>query len=214
MELSPVIRSLLRFLLSLGVFGLLGMGMLDSSILFLPFGNDLLVVLLTARQPERFWLYALAATAGSLAGCTITDYLSRRLGEAGIEKMVDGRRLEKVQQRLKKHTFWALGLAALMPPPFPFTVFLIAASAIGISRWRVLTSVGVGRFVRFAVLSLLATRYGTQIIRLSERDEVQYVVIGLAAVSIVGSALSIAKWVRSTRRPRNAAPPAPAEAEA
>jgi membrane protein YqaA with SNARE-associated domain len=190
------------------------MGVLDSSILFLPFGNDLLVVLLTAREPARFWLYALAATAGSLMGCTITDLLSRKLGEAGLEKMVDPRRLESVQARLKKHTFWALGLAALIPPPFPFTVFLIGASAIQISRWRVLTAVGVGRFVRFAALSLLATRYGTQIIRLSERDEVQYVVIGLAVVSIIGSAFSVAKWVRSSRRPRGAAPARTAEAEA
>ena len=65
------------------------MGALDSSILFLPFGNDLLVVLLTARKPDRFWLYALAATAGSLIGCTITDWLSRKVGEVGLEKMVN-----------------------------------------------------------------------------------------------------------------------------
>ena len=100
---------------------------------FLPFGNDLLVVALTARNPDRFWLYAAAATAGSLLGCTLTDFVSRKIGEAGLEKLVGKGKLEHVQQRLKKHTFWALGAAALLPPPFPFTVFLIAASAIQIS---------------------------------------------------------------------------------
>jgi len=190
------------------------MGVLDSSILFLPFGNDLLVVLLTARNPDRFWLYALAATTGSLAGCTITDWLSRKLGEAGLEKMVKPDRLNAVQARLKKHTFWALGLAALMPPPFPFTIFLIAASALQISRWRVLTAVAAGRFVRFVALSLLATKFGTQIIRLSERDEVQYFVIAFAVIAVIGSALSVAKWVRSVRsRPRQAAGARPAEAQ-
>jgi membrane protein YqaA with SNARE-associated domain len=199
-RLSRLIRSAIHFFLQLGVFGLLGMGILDSSILFLPFGNDLLVVALTARQPDRFWLYALAATAGSLMGCTITDFLSRKIGQAGLEKIVEPQRVEAVQQRLKNHTFWALGAAALMPPPFPFTVFLIAASALQISRWRVLTAVGLGRFVRFLTLSLLAVKFGSWIINLSKRDELQYFVIALAVISIGGSALSIAKWIRSARR--------------
>jgi len=116
---------------------------------------------------------------------------------------------------LKKHTFWGLGLAALMPPPFPFTIFLIASSALQISRWRVLTAAGAGRFVRFVALSLLATKFGTQIIRLSERDEVQYFVIAFAVIAIVGSALSVAKWLRSARsRRRQTAPARPAEAQA
>jgi membrane protein YqaA with SNARE-associated domain len=190
-----LLRSTIRFFLQLGAFGLIGMGVLDSSFLFLPFGNDLLVVALTARNPDRFWLYAIAATAGSLIGCTLTDIVSRRIGEAGLAKMAGEGKLEHVQQRLKKHAFWVLGSAALMPPPFPFTVFLIAASAIQISRWRVLTAVGLGRFVRFVALSLLAVQFGRGILRLSEREEVQYFVVALAVISIAGSALSIAKWV-------------------
>lgn len=195
-------RAVLRFFLHLGAWGLLGMGILDSSILFLPFGNDLLVVALTARHPQRFWLYALAATAGSLMGCTITDWLSRKVGEKGIESLVDAKKVEKLQQRLKTHSFWVLGGAALMPPPFPFTIFLIAASAIQIARWRVLTSVGVGRFLRFVLISLLARRYGTHLIALSKRPEFRYFIIGLAVVSVIGSVFSVLKWVRSTRRPR------------
>lgn len=208
-----MVRSVIAFFLSLGVWGLLGMGMLDSSILFLPFGNDLLVIALTARQPSRWWLFALAATAGSLIGCTITDFLSRKIGEAGLEKMVNPKKLEAVQSRLKKHAFWVLGMAALLPPPFPFTVFLIAASAVQISRWRVLTAVGAGRFVRFVALSLLAVEFGTYLIRLSKRDELQYFMIGLAAISIIGSGFSVMKWVRSSRRERGPSRgPEPAEA--
>ena len=96
-----MVRTFLHSMLGLGAFGLIGMGVLDSSILFLPFGNDLLIVLLTAREPGRFWLYALAATAGSLLGCTITDWLSRKVGEAGMEKLVPPERLKGAQKRLK-----------------------------------------------------------------------------------------------------------------
>lgn len=199
-------RSLIRILLSLGVWGLLGMGVLDSSILFMPFGNDLLVVALTARHPGRFWLYALAATAGSLSGCVITDFLSRKLGEAGLERMVKPGKLRKVQRKLKNGVFWGMGLAALMPPPFPFTAFLIAASAIQIARWRILAPVAAGRAIRFVSLGILARRYGTAILRLSKRGEVEYVVIGLTVVSIAGSAWSVVKWLRSARRPGRPAP--------
>jgi membrane protein YqaA with SNARE-associated domain len=207
-----LIRSAIRFFLQLGAFGLIAMGVLDSSFLFLPFGNDLLVVALTARNPDKFWLYAMAAAAGSLLGCTLTDFVSRKIGEAGLEKLVGRGKLEQVQQRLKKHTFWALGAAALLPPPFPFTVFLIAASAIQIARWRVLTAVGIGRLVRFVTLGLLAARFGRGILRLSQRDEVQYFVVALAVVSIVGSAVSITKWVRSSRGGRGPVENARAEA--
>lgn len=194
-----MVRSVFRFFGSLGAFGLVGLGILDSSFLFLPFGNDLLLVALTARKPEQFWLYALAAALGSVIGCLLTDAVSRRLGEAGIERMTNPKRLETVRRRLKAHAMWVLAGAALMPPPFPFTVFLIAAAALQISRWRVMTAVAVGRLLRFFLLALLAKRFGTYLLHLAERDEVEYGVIALAVVSIVGSMLSIAKWVGSSR---------------
>lgn len=209
-----MVRSVLRFFLSLGAWGLLGMGILDSSILFLPFGNDLLVVALTARKPEHWWLYALGASAGSLMGCAITDFLSRKLGEKGLQKIVSGRRLERIQSRLKKHAFWVLSATALMPPPFPFTVFLIAASALQISRTRVLAAVGIGRLVRFVVLGLLAAKFGTYILQISKREEFQYIILALAAISIMGSAFSIMNWVRSSRSGRQNSAGRQASAEA
>ena len=49
--------------------GVLAMGVLDSSLVFfLPLGIDFVVILLAARKPELFWLYALLATVGSVAG--------------------------------------------------------------------------------------------------------------------------------------------------
>ena len=42
------------------------MGALDSSmVFFLPLGIDFVVIILAARKPELFWLYAPLATAGS-----------------------------------------------------------------------------------------------------------------------------------------------------
>jgi membrane protein YqaA with SNARE-associated domain len=204
--MHSLIRQVFHYFLKMGGFGLVGFGILDSSFLFLPLGNDLLVVVLTARKPALFWYYALMATLGSAIGCTLTDAVSRKLGEAGIEKMTNQARLKAVQKRIEKHAWWAMGMAALLPPPFPFTVFLIAASGLQMSRWKTLAPVAIGRLIRFFALALLAVTYGRQILHISRRPEVEYFMLGLAAVSIIGSVLSILKWVRSTRgkHPRTA----------
>lgn len=196
------IQQAVHFFARMGGFGLIGFGILDSSFLFLPLGNDLLLIILTARKPELFWYYALMAALGSLIGCTLTDALSRKLGETGLERIANPQRVKRLQQKIEKHAWWVLGAAALLPPPFPFTVFLIAAAGLQMSRWKVLAAVGSGRLVRFFVLALLAVQYGRQILRIVRRPEVEYVVIALAVISIVGSILSILKWVRSTRSRR------------
>lgn len=197
--MDDVVRHLFTFFSRMGGFGLVGFGILDSSFLFLPLGNDILLILLTARKPELFWYYALMAALGSVIGCTLTDSVSRKIGEAGMERIANPKRVKALRKRVEKHAWWALGLAALLPPPFPFTVFLVAVSGMQMSRWKVLSAVSAGRVVRFFIIALLAYHYGRQILRIARRPEVEYCLIALAVISIIGSVLSIVKWVRSSR---------------
>lgn len=210
--MHELVRQVFQFFGRMGGLGLVGFGILDSSFLFLPLGNDLLLVILTARKPELFWYYALMAVLGSMIGSFIMDTVSRKLGEAGMERFANPNRVKSVRKRLEKHAWWVLGLAATLPPPFPFTLFLVAVSGMQMKRWKVLSAVLVGRLVRFFAIALLAYRYGRQILRMAERPEVEYFMIGLAIISIAGSVLSIAKWVRSSRR-KTGAPSQPALAE-
>ena len=71
---------LLHFLFHIGYFGPLLMGILDSSFLMLPFGNDLLVVGLVARNHHGVILYVLAAACGSTLGALALGLVSRKLG--------------------------------------------------------------------------------------------------------------------------------------
>jgi membrane protein YqaA with SNARE-associated domain len=89
--ISPV----LAFLLHLGYFGPVLMGILDSSFLFLPFGNDLLVVTLVARHHQGWPWYVLAAALGSTIGVFVLALVAQKLGEEGIKK--DGGRKEICQ---------------------------------------------------------------------------------------------------------------------
>ena len=64
------------------------LGIADSSFLFLPFGNDLLVVILTARDHAHLPLYVLTASIGSTLGVLLLDAVCRKGGEEGLKKMM------------------------------------------------------------------------------------------------------------------------------
>ena len=69
--------------------GVVVMGVLDSSLVFfLPLGIDFVVILLAARKPELFWLYAILATVGSLIGAAATFWIGRKVGEHGLSRLV------------------------------------------------------------------------------------------------------------------------------
>src|SRR5436305_8196396 len=103
--------------------GLLVLGILDSSFLFAPLGNDLLVVALTARTHSivSMLYYAGMSTIGSVLGCLLVDLVCRPAGEHGLERHLSPRRLEYVRRKVMKNAAWALVLASIAPPPFPFT---------------------------------------------------------------------------------------------
>src|SRR5574340_1562083 len=128
--------------MKLGAFGLLILGVMDSSFLFVPLGNDLLMVALSARRASHMPLYAVIASAGSVAGCLLVDLVFRPGGEQALEKHLPRKRLEYVKRKVTKRAAWALGLACLLPPPFPFTPFVMAASALQYPRKKLLTVVG------------------------------------------------------------------------
>ena len=185
-----------RFFARLGAFGLLGLGILDSSFLFMPLGNDLLVVAFSARRPHLLWYYALMAAAGSVLGTLIVDLTSRKLGEKGLEGRVPEKRLASLKKRFENRAAVTLIGASLMPPPFPFTVFVITAAALQYSRKRLLGAVAAGRLIRFTILGLLAMVYGRHILRLAKMPAVRWSIVALAVISIIGSAISIYKMLR------------------
>jgi membrane protein YqaA with SNARE-associated domain len=155
------------FFRNLGAFGLFLLGALDSSFLFLSFGNDLLLIaLISANRRSAMWIvYVLMSTAGSLAGVFLVDLVMRRLGEKGLEKFAKPNKIKRLKARLQKNTGWTIFLAAILPPPFPFTVVVMAAAALQSARRKLFAAVLCGRLLRFTVEALLALRYGSRLLQ-------------------------------------------------
>ena len=204
--MHSVLWELAVFFARLGGFGLLLLGILDSSFLFMPLGNDLLVVALTARHHDRMAYYAAMASLGSVIGCFLTDYISRKGGEKGLKKNFSGRTIQYVERKVKNHAGPALAVACILPPPFPFTPFIVVLAALQYPRWKMLGIVAAGRVVRFSLEGGLAILYGRRILQMAKNSVLQETIVGLVVISIVGSVWSIYTWVKRAHSGGDAAP--------
>jgi membrane protein YqaA with SNARE-associated domain len=209
-HLTAILLAIVKF----GGPGLLVLGILDSSFLFAPLGNDLLVVALTARSHSilKMVYYAAMSTIGSVLGCLLVDLVLRNAGEHGLEKHLPRKRLNYVKKKVRESGEWALIIASIAPPPFPFTPFIMAAAALQYPRHRMLAIVGAARMVRFTGLGVLALFFGKRILKWAENPVLQGFLIGLIVVCTVGSVVSVVGWIRRSRGPTPGAPHAHAPA--
>jgi membrane protein YqaA with SNARE-associated domain len=188
-------------LATLGGFGIFLLGIIDASLLFLPLALDILVVILSARHHNLWPYYAAMAALGSVAGCFTTDWVGRKGGEKGLEKRLSKKRLRFFQTRVQGSSGVALALASIAPPGFPlFSPVVLIAAALKYPRVKLLTIVGVFRFIRFSAEGLLAVYFGRRILRLANSPIAQHTITVVVAVSLIGSAWAIISWTRSSRR--------------
>jgi membrane protein YqaA with SNARE-associated domain len=184
-------------------WGAIILGALDSSLfVFVPFGTDAVVVYLCARNPSLFWLYPLLITGGSVVGAAATYLIGAKIGDAGLARFVAKRRLERLRTRVKDIGAIAMGLSAILPPPFPLTAFVLTSGALKVGMTRFLLVFGAARLIRFGIEGALARRYGSSVLRLLESEVAQQIVIGLVIVSIVGTIATIVQASRGARPAR------------
>ncbi len=196
-------QAFFRLFWHLGGPGLLLLGIFDSSFLFAPLGNDLLVVAFTAhyRSIPRMFYYAAMSTIGSILGCLLVDIVLRPAGEHGLANHLSARRIGYIKGKVERNAAWALIVASIAPPPFPFTPFIMAAAALQYPRNKMLAITGAARMVRFTAIGALALVFGRRILEWAQSGAVQGVLIGLIAVCVVGSVISVVGWVRRSRTP-------------
>ena len=199
-------QALFVFFLKSGGLGLLLLGILDSSFLFAPFGNDLLMIVLVARErrPLLMLYYAAASTAGSVLGCLLLDLIFRQAGERGLDKHLPRKRLDFVKKKVNQNAGWALAVASLAPPPFPFTPFVMAAAALEYPRRRLLTVIGFARMIRFTIAGVLALLFGNRILAWARNPVVEVLLFALIVICTGGSVVSAYGWIRRSRTAKEA----------
>jgi membrane protein YqaA with SNARE-associated domain len=173
-----------------GGLGLLTLGIRDSSLLVLPVGNDLLVLALCARFPQRVLYYVAMATLGSVIGSFTTDWVGRK-SEGKLKKYVPSKHMKWIRVWVEKRAALTLVVSALLPPPFPFTAIVAAAAAFRYPRAKLLSFVAAGRVLRFGIEAALAVHYGHWIVAQAKSPLLERVMLTIIVLSIVGTSYSI-----------------------
>ena len=198
--------SLLSYFLTPG--GLFVMAALDSSLIFfLPLGIDFAVIVLTARKSELFWLYALIATAGSVVGAAFTFWIGHKIGEHGLTRLLTPSRLKRVQQRVGNSAAVSVAALGIIPPPFPFTAFVLTSGAAHVNVRTFLTTLAGVRLLRFLLEATLAARYGRRILGWMKTPAFEAIVGVLIALAVIGTMVSaVAAWRGSRGNTRREEP--------
>lgn len=148
-----------EYLVTFGAFGLFTVALLDSTFVPLPSSADALMLLLSTTHPRWMLLYAFMATAGSAIGCWILYYISRRAGSRALSKFSAAKQ-RRVQGLIERYDMLSVLVATLVPPPFPFKLFVVTAGVFRFSLTRFMIAVTVGRAFRFLLEGYFAVRYG------------------------------------------------------
>jgi len=188
-----------RQLRHLGGIGLVLLGLVDNSVIPVTGSMDVLTIWLAARHREPWLYYAFMATLGAVIGGYITYALARKGGKETMERKLSKKKAAKFTKAFERWGFAAVVIPALLPPPFPFLPFLLAAGAMQYSRKKFLGALALGRGIRYLIEAYLGFRYGRHILRFFSQyyKPAIAVLIGLA---VIGTILTVIQYLRYKKK--------------
>ena len=146
----------------LGSWGVFAIAAIDGSLLGMPL--DPVVAGYVYQDHRKFLLYVIMASAGSAAGSIVLYLIGYKGGEVLLQKRMSQQKFENMRRSFDRHEFWALMFPAMLPPPFPFKLFVLAAAAFEMNFAHFELAIFAGRFVRFTILALLTIKFGPRVV--------------------------------------------------
>jgi membrane protein YqaA with SNARE-associated domain len=193
-------QEIIAFAGALGAPGLFLISFLDSSVLSFPIINDLLLVELSIRNPVRMPLYAAAASLGSVLGCVMLYFIARKGGEAFFQKNA-GVHGPAVRQWVERNGFVGMLVAALLPPPTPFKIFVFAGGVFKVPLGSFALAVSIARLLRYFTVGYLAIRFGNEALPYLGQHKLQ---VAVAVVLFVGASYLLSRVILRKREAESA----------
>ncbi len=116
-------------------------------------------VLLSTARPAWMPLYAVAGTVGSVIGCVILYFISQRAGGRALKRFSAAKQA-RVKELIDRYDVLSVLVASILPPPFPFKLFVVTAGVFRLNLLRFVIAVAAGRMFRFLLEGYLAVRFG------------------------------------------------------
>ena len=144
-----------------GLPGLFVIALIDSAGLPLPQGVDALILLLAAKDPGQAHLYALSATAGSVAGCVFLFYLARHGGKAFLDRTFPPEKYPRLRAWYARYGLAGTFITVMIPViPLPTKAFIVSSGALGTPASPFVLAVIAARAVRYGGEAYLGAQMG------------------------------------------------------
>ena len=192
-----------HLLAPLGPWGMLAFAAVDGSFLGMPL--DAIFVGYVYHDRARFLLYVLLGAVGSALGSIVIYVIGYTGGEVLLRKRIPAEKFEKIHASFDKHEFWALMFPAMLPPPTPFKIVVLAAAGFEMNFAHFLLAIFAGRFVRFLIEALLTLWFGPGIVAMAGKLFSHHLVWILAIVAELLAAWLVWRLVMRRGREKNGA---------
>jgi membrane protein YqaA with SNARE-associated domain len=196
--LSRYTAFLWALLAPLGAWGVFVISVMDGAALGLPM--DLVIAGYVYKKPSLFLIYVVMGAAGSAVGSCLLYWIGYEGGEKVLRRRISPERFERIHRSFDRHEFWALMFPAMLPPPTPFKLFVLAAAVFEMNFWHFLLAIFSGRFVRFLLLSLLTIKFGPQFVEWSGHFFGQHIFWVLSVVAEILAIWLVVWRVKSKRK--------------
>jgi len=148
-----------HWLISFGPFGLLAIAFLDSVLVPIPGGVDAMLMVLATARPSWMLIYVASAIIGSTVGCVVLYLVSKRAGHRALNRFSEAKQ-KRVKDLIDRYDVLSVLVASVLPPPFPFKLFVVSAGVFRLNIVRFTIAIAAGRTFRYLLEGYLAARYG------------------------------------------------------
>ena len=195
-KIASGLANVSEYLVTLGPAGLFGVALLDSVFVPMPGGPDAVMLLLSTERPSWMPVYALSAIAGSVIGCLILYYISRRAGRKALDKFPPSKQ-KRVKELVDRYDVLSVLVPCVLPPPFPFKLFVVTAGVFRLNVWRFTAAIAVGRAFRYFLEGFFAVRYGERAGALLAQH---YPAVGLGLAALIIVFFVLRGWLRKRKK--------------
>jgi membrane protein YqaA with SNARE-associated domain len=104
-------------------------------------------------------IYVVAAVLGSTIGCVGLYKISQKAGHRALDRFSESKQ-KRVKDLIDRYDVLSVLVASVLPPPFPFKLFVVSAGVFRLNLVRFTIAIAAGRTFRYLLEGYLAARYG------------------------------------------------------
>lgn len=179
--LAPLAQWIEQWLLALHPASLFVLSFIES--IFFPIPPDVVLLPLSALQPDRALFFALLTTIGSVSGASLGYVLGYGGGRPILRRLVSPQRIQQAEDLMNRYDVWAIAIAGFTP--VPYKVFAIASGVFRVWFPRFLVVSFMSRGTRFLLEGLLIRWYGETMVAFISRH-FEWLTLAVMAVVVAG----------------------------